>query len=63
MRTVADLLDALNVVTGGRMVDSLEEASREEHPFVLWKSSGIPGKEVLEIPGLIHGDKQKKSAK
>lgn len=59
MLKVADLFDALNVITGGRMVSSLEEAKEEKHPFVMWKSSGIYGKEVLEIPGLIHGNPDK----
>lgn len=56
MTTTKDLLKALDIITGGRMVSSVEEAAKEEHPFVMWKCSGIYGKKVLEIPGLIHGD-------
>lgn len=41
------------------MVNSLEEAKEGNHPFVILKSSGIYGKEVLEIPGLIHGSPDK----
>lgn len=59
MQKVADLLNALNVITGGRMVESLAEAETGNHPFVILKSSGIYGKSVLEIPGLIHGDPNK----
>lgn len=63
MTCVSDLLDALNVITGGRMVSCMDEVKHGNHPFVIWKSSGIYGKEVLEIPGLIHGDPQKKIRK
>lgn len=63
MTKVSDLMAALNVITGGRMVESVEEAAKENHPFVMWKSSGIYGKEVLEIPGLIHGDLQQEIKK
>ena len=44
MLKVSDLFDALNVITGGRMVNSLEEAKEGNHPFVILKSSGIYGK-------------------
>lgn len=63
MAYVADLLDALNVITGGRMVSCMDEVKCGHHPFVIWKSSGIYGKEVLEIPGLIHGDPNKEVRK
>lgn len=63
MTTVNDLMAALNVITGGRMVNSVEEAAKENHPFVMWKDSGIYGKKILEIPGLIHGDPEQKIKK
>ena len=63
MTTVKDLMAALNVITGGRMVESIEEAAKEEHPFVMWKDSGIYGKKILEIPGLIHGNLEQKIKK
>lgn len=63
MTTVNDLMAALNVITGGRMVESVEEAAKENHPFVMWKDSGIYGKKVLEIPGLIHGKPEQKIKK
>lgn len=56
MAKVSDIVDALSVITGGRTVASMEEVKRGGHPFVIMKSSGIYGKEVLEIPGLIYGD-------
>lgn len=54
--TVRDVLAALQAITRGRMVASPEEAYRGGHPYAVWKSSGIPGKEVLEIPGLVFGE-------
>lgn len=59
MKTVADLVNALGTVTGGRTVSSIDEAKKGDHPFVILKSSGIYGKEVLEIPGLVYGDSGK----
>jgi hypothetical protein len=56
MANVADIVNALSVITGGRTVSSMEEVERGDHPFVILKSSGIHGKSVLEIPGLIYGD-------
>lgn len=63
MATVQDLTAALNVITGGRMIESIEEAAKEDHPFVMWKCSGIYGKKILEIPGLIYGDPDKEIKK
>lgn len=59
MANVADIVNALSVITGGRTVSSMEEVERGDHPFVILKSSGIHGKSVLEIPGLIYGDPNK----
>lgn len=63
MANVADIVNALSVITGGRTVSSMEEVERGEHPFVILKSSGIHGKSVLEIPGLIYGDPNKEIRK
>lgn len=61
MTTSIDVLNALNVITGGRMIESADMAQYEsEHPFVIMKSSGIYGKEVLEIPSLVYGSREKK---
>lgn len=49
--TVADLVRAVDAVTGGRLVGDVSE----RNPWTISKSSGIPGKDVLEIPGLLVG--------
>lgn len=49
--TVADLVRAVDAVTGGRLVHDVSE----RNPWTISKSSGIPGKDVLEIPGLLVG--------
>ncbi|MBI2873675.1 MAG: Nif3-like dinuclear metal center hexameric protein [Firmicutes bacterium] len=53
---VRDLLEFLSVMTGGRTVMDTNPANWENNPFVMIKSSEIPGKEILEIPGLVYGD-------
>ncbi|SFE87676.1 Nif3-like dinuclear metal center hexameric protein [Alteribacillus iranensis] len=55
MKTVQDVLNALDTLTGGRVVQSLNDITSGEHPFVLTKSSNIPGKGILETPGLVYG--------
>ena len=55
MATVRDILKALDVITGGRVItDSFGYGGA--HPFVVTKTSGIPGKAVTELPGLVWGD-------
>lgn len=56
MTTISDIVSALSTITGGRTVSSMDEVKCGNHPFVIMKSSGIYGKEVLEIPGLIYGN-------
>lgn len=64
MSTSVDVLNALNVITGGRMIESAEMAKYlDDHPFVIMKSSGIYGKEVLEIPSLVYGPRDKEIKK
>lgn len=53
---VEDLLQALDTITGGRCVGRGEAACGARNPFVLTKSSGIPGKECTEQPGLVYGN-------
>ena len=51
MATVRDILKALDVITGGRVItDSFGYGGA--NPFVVTKTSGIPGKAVTELPGL-----------
>lgn len=54
--TVQDVVFALHTITGGRVPLNLSELFTGKNPFVVTKSSNIPGKEVVEIPGLICGD-------
>jgi len=52
---VEDIVCALNTITGGRVPSGLTDLFSGKNPFVVVKSSGIPGKEVTEIPGLVFG--------
>jgi hypothetical protein len=56
---VADVLGALNTISKGRMVMDWNEVTSGVNPYVVTKTSNIPGKSVIEIPGLIFGDKHK----
>lgn len=53
------VLEALNHISGGRMVMNWEEIAAGSNPYVVMKNSNIPGKSVIEIPGLVFGDKNK----
>ncbi len=59
MQRVQDIVDALSIITGDRTVKSMDDVHEGNHPFVINKSSGIYGKDVLEIPGLIWGDPER----
>lgn len=63
MHTVEDVLNALDEITGGRVIHSLSEVDKQEHPFVIRKSSNIPGKDIIETPGLVYGDKKREVKK
>ena len=54
--TVADVLVALDVITGGRVIMKAETPFGTGNPFVVTKSSNIPGKAITETPGLIVGN-------
>ncbi|RXT15404.1 Nif3-like dinuclear metal center hexameric protein [Ammoniphilus sp. CFH 90114] len=62
MTTVQDVVQELYHLTGGRVLLS-KSVPKEDHPFVIWKSSGIEGKEVLENPGLVYGDPNRRIQK
>lgn len=51
---VRDILQALDDLSGGRCVKTSADWSK--NPFVVTKSSDIPGKAVTETPGLVWGD-------
>ncbi|MBW1713512.1 MAG: Nif3-like dinuclear metal center hexameric protein, partial [Deltaproteobacteria bacterium] len=54
--TAADVVEALDVITGGRVIRKAKDVLATGHPFVITKSSNIPGKAVTETPGLVCGD-------
>lgn len=53
--TVRDVVCALDVITGGRVIKG-PGCYGGKNPFVVTKTSGIPGKAVTEMPGLVWGD-------
>ena len=53
---VRDIRDALNEITAGRVITKAEDAFAQGNPFVVVKTSHLPGKAVLETPGLVCGD-------
>lgn len=53
---VKDLVHVLDRITGGRVVSSPGDFAGYANPFVVTKSSGIPGKAVTETPGLVCGN-------
>lgn len=56
MTTVADVNEALNVITNGRVIMKPETPFGTGNPFVVTKSSNIPGKAITETPGLVVGN-------
>ena len=61
--TVGDVLKAMDVITDGRVLDPDENPLLSHNHFVVTKSSGIPGKDVTEWPGLVYGNTQDKVLK
>lgn len=53
---VKDILNALDDLTNGRCCKSPADWASGKNPYVCVKSSGIPGKAVVETPGLVWGD-------
>lgn len=56
---VGQVVEALNLISNGRMVTEWNEVTSGVNPYVVVKSSNIPGKSVIEIPGLVFGDRNK----
>ena len=54
--TALDVLDALDIISDGRVIKKAEDPFAQGHPFVVTKSSNIPGKAVCETPGLVCGN-------
>jgi hypothetical protein len=57
--TVADVLRALDKICGGRLIKKAEDAFGQGNPFVVVKTSHLPGKAVAETPGLVVGSPEK----
>ncbi|MGI6424537.1 MAG: Nif3-like dinuclear metal center hexameric protein [Tepidanaerobacteraceae bacterium] len=53
---VKEFINVLDKITGGRVVKDLNDVFDGKNPFVVTKSSNIPGKAVTETPGLVYGD-------
>ncbi|MFZ5943568.1 MAG: Nif3-like dinuclear metal center hexameric protein [Bacillota bacterium] len=53
---VSDLVQALDTITGGRLPKNIGEMYNGSNPFVVVKSSNLPGKAITETPGLVFGD-------
>lgn len=53
---VKDITKVLDQITGGRVVTDASDIFTGRNPFVVMKSSDIPGKAVVETPGLVFGD-------
>lgn len=56
MTKVKDILEALDQITGGRCIKNPGDIFSGRNKFVITKSSNIPGKECMEMPGLVCGD-------
>ncbi len=54
--TVSDVTAALNTISNGRVIMKADVPFGTGNPFVVTKSSGIPGKAVTETPGLVVGN-------
>lgn len=60
---VKDVLKALDDLTNGRCVKSSSDYANGKNPFVVTKTSNIPGKAVTELPGLVWGDPEREVKK
>uniref|UniRef100_UPI001BD50304 Nif3-like dinuclear metal center hexameric protein n=1 Tax=Tepidanaerobacter acetatoxydans TaxID=499229 RepID=UPI001BD50304 len=60
---VKELIKVLDNITGGRVVKDLNDVFTGKNPFVVMKSSNIPGKAVMETPGLVYGNPEAKIKK
>ena len=56
MAKVKDVLAALDNLTNGRCLKGPGDWAGGQNPWVVTKSSNIPGKAVVEMPGLVWGD-------
>jgi hypothetical protein len=54
-----EVVEALDRITRGRVLQPGVHPDPDLHPFVVEKSSRLPGKAILETPGLVVGDAEK----
>lgn len=52
---VESVLNALDHITGGRVIRGVQDAFSGNNPFVVAKTSHLPGKAIVETPGLVCG--------
>ncbi len=53
---VKDIYKALDCIVKGRLCGQRNGVSEINNPYVVMKSSNIPGKAIFEKPGLVYGD-------
>lgn len=53
---ILDVLEALDKITGGRVVSNVKDYTDGTNPYVVTKSSNLPGKAITETPGLVCGN-------
>lgn len=53
---VKDVFNALNTLCKDRCLKEYNDFSSNKNPYVVTKSSNIPGKAITELPGLVCGD-------
>lgn len=63
MTTVKDLYSTINHLSHGRCVKTTLDYAVAKNPFIVTKTSDIPGKSITELPGLICGDPDAKIKK
>ena len=56
---IKDVTDALNRITGGRLSENWNDVYAGVNPYVVMKSSNLPGKAIMETPGLVYGHPDK----
>ena len=56
---VKDITTALNRITGGRLSEHWSHAYGGRNPYIVMKSSNLPGKAIMETPGLVYGNPDK----
>ncbi len=61
--TVKNVLEALDKITGGRVISAAETYVDGTNPYLVTKSSDLPGKAITETPGLVCGSMKQRVKK